>query len=563
MINDATLLESYARDRSEDAFAELVQRHLTLVYSAALRRTDGDVHRAKDVAQIVFTGLARDAAVLCRHPALAAWLYAATRNAAIDLMRAERRRREREEKAHLMEENSSSREIAADWEQLRPVLDDVMFELDERDRAAVMLRFFEAQPFASVATALRVSEDAARKRVDRALDKLSALLRQRGITSASGALAVLLANQVCTAAPASVAASITAAAMAGAGAAAGASGAGAAGIFIMSTAKIVTGIAAVVALAAIGTAIYQSKISRESEAAAIAARTERDQLRTRLNTLEKRGAQADSATFAAQNVAPQPVNTPSPRSGSPQVLRAEYVYTHPETHAAFIEQQVLLSKARYDRFFRAAGLSAEKQEQLLNAIKEQQTGSLDLLAMLHDKGYSLENLPAQEQGTVIKIVTDMTRRREATERAILGDEGYKAYYDFRGTVTARNVADQVASQLYDTKEPLTGSQAEALVEILRQTPHDPAAASDPGNRVNGITVTKQARQARLQEETRPGGLSVIERLEPITDAAITRAQAVLTPAQLEVLKQVQARQATEFQVAPRTTPAAQSATSDK
>src|SRR5688572_23855443 len=103
MIDDATLLERYARDRSEAALAELVRGHLTLVYSAALRRTDGDAHRAKDVAQIVFTGLARDAATLGRHPALVGWLYAATRNAAIDLLRVERRRREREEKAHIME----------------------------------------------------------------------------------------------------------------------------------------------------------------------------------------------------------------------------------------------------------------------------------------------------------------------------------------------------------------------------------------------------------------------------------------------------------------------------
>jgi hypothetical protein len=84
MTDDATLLQRYARDRSEAAFGELVQRHLTLVYSAALRRTDGDAHRARDVAQIVFTALARDAVRLVRHAALTGWLYAATRNAAID-----------------------------------------------------------------------------------------------------------------------------------------------------------------------------------------------------------------------------------------------------------------------------------------------------------------------------------------------------------------------------------------------------------------------------------------------------------------------------------------------
>ena len=80
-------------------------------------------------------------------------------------------------------------------------------------------------------------------------------------------------------------------------------------------------------------------------------------------------------------------------------------------------------------------------------------------------------------------------------------------------------------------------------------------SANPGNRVNGVVITKEARIARLQQETQPGGVSVIERLEPITDAAIARAEAVLTPGQLAALKQVQAVQVTQFQVAPRTTPA--------
>lgn len=312
MIDDATLLTRYARDRSEEAFAELVRRHLTLVYSSALRRTDGDAHRAQDVAQIVFTGLARDAAALSRHPALTRWLYTATRNAAIDLLRTERRRRSREEKAHAMEDIPSSPETPADWEQLRPVLDDVMEELEDRDREAVLLRFFEGQPFASVAAALRVSEDAARKRVDRALDKLGALLQRRGIASTGGALAVLLANEVAVATPAGLAAAITSVTMAGAGVAAGASAAGTAGIFIMSTAKIVTGIAAVVALAAIGIALYESNVSRESQATAAAARMERDQLQARLSAIERPVQPTDSALVATQKAAPPPATSPAP-----------------------------------------------------------------------------------------------------------------------------------------------------------------------------------------------------------------------------------------------------------
>src|SRR5688572_30699093 len=101
MDDTATLLRRYAREKSEAAFAELVRRHVDLVYSAALRRTNGDAHRAADVAQQVFTRLARDAAKLTGHTVLAAWLYTTTRNAAVDLIRAEQRRRTHEQEAHL------------------------------------------------------------------------------------------------------------------------------------------------------------------------------------------------------------------------------------------------------------------------------------------------------------------------------------------------------------------------------------------------------------------------------------------------------------------------------
>lgn len=546
MIDDATLLERYARDRSEEAFGELVQRHLALVYSAALRRTEGDAHWARDVAQIVFTALARDAVALSRHTALTSWLYAATRNAAINLMRAERRRGQREEKARIMDEILSSNETPADWERLRPVLDEAMDELDEHEREAVLLRFFESRPFASIATALRVSEDAARKRVDRALEKLGTLLKRRGITSTGGALALLLANQTAVAVPVDMAASVTAIAVAGA--AGGAGLAGAAGVFIMSTSKIVTGITAVVALVAIGMAVHQAKISRDSETAAIAVSTERDQLRTRLGAMEQRVQQADSALVAAQKAVPQPAEAPVPRPGSTQSSALDYVFEHPETHAAFVEQHVLRTKARYDRFFKTSGLSAEKQEQLLNAVREHQASYLELMAALYKQGYSLENMP-KDQGAVAKLLLGMQQRLDTGGRAALGDDGYKAMQQFFPEILRWNVADQVASQLYDTKEPLTGPQAEQLVGILKESRHRPEAASEPGNRVNGVVITRQARVARMVQES-AAGMSTVEQQEPITDAAIARAQAVLTPPQLAVLKQVQARQALEFQVAP-------------
>ena len=233
MTDDAELIRRYAEQRSEEAFAELVRRHLGLVYSAALRRLGGDAHGAADVAQGVFVKLARDAARLGGHGALTAWFYAVTRNAAVDAIRANQRRAAREQEAFTMNEILSaevrvgaSAETEVEWARLRPVLDAAMDALGERDREAVLLRYFEARPFAEIGATLRVSEDAARMRVERALEKLRRVLARRGVTSTGAALGVVLAQQAVGAAPVGLAGSVVNAAAAGATAAGVVSGGG-------------------------------------------------------------------------------------------------------------------------------------------------------------------------------------------------------------------------------------------------------------------------------------------------------------------------------------------------
>lgn len=247
MSDDATLLRRYAETGSESAFAEIVRRHVDLVYAAALRRTGGASDLAADVAQDVFTKLARKAGTLSQHPVLSAWLHTATRYAALNLMLSEQRRKHRERLAA----TDPALAIAADpdWEHLRPVLDSAIDELSENDRAAVVLRFLERKPFAEIGAALRVSEDAARVRTDRAVDKLRAILGQRGITSSASALGALVAAQPAIAAPGGLAASLATAATAtaGAGLLAGAS-------LFMSTKFVATG--TVCALVAVGIGAY-------------------------------------------------------------------------------------------------------------------------------------------------------------------------------------------------------------------------------------------------------------------------------------------------------------------
>ena len=212
---DHELLRRFAAERSEPAFTELVERHVGLVYSAALRQVGGDTGAAEDVAQSVFADLARKAAHLTGHTSLTGWLYTSTRYLAANARREELRRRQREQEAHMMDRLHRT-DDAPDWEELRPVLDEAMHELGDSDRAAVLLRFFQQRPLAEVGERLGIGENAARMRVDRALDRLRRLLARRGVTSTAAALGVALTERTLGEVPANLPRRISHAAIAGA-----------------------------------------------------------------------------------------------------------------------------------------------------------------------------------------------------------------------------------------------------------------------------------------------------------------------------------------------------------
>lgn len=213
MSNDTEKLTQYVKQGSESAFAELVHEHLNLVYSAALREADGDTGLAEDIAQEVFTELARHSRRLLAHPCLAGWLYTAVRHRAANLRRANQRRRQREEAAEHMNENTGEN-AGAVWEEIRPVLDDALHELSETDRRAILLRFLEERPLREVGASLGVDENTARMRVSRALDKLRGLLAARGISSSAAGLTAALAAGAIVPAPSAFAATVAGTALA-------------------------------------------------------------------------------------------------------------------------------------------------------------------------------------------------------------------------------------------------------------------------------------------------------------------------------------------------------------
>src|SRR5580658_3705907 len=214
MTDDMTLLREYAQSNSEEAFAALVSRHVNLVYSVALRQVR-DAHLAEEITQAVFIILSKKAGKLPWHTVLSGWLCRTARYASANALTIQRRRQHREQEAHMQsilnEAESMHEEI---WNQIAPLLDGAMAQLGQKDHDALVLRFFESKNFAEVGAALGASEDAAKMRVNRALEKLREFFASKGAHSTTVVIAGTISTNAMQATPPALAQSVTAAALA-------------------------------------------------------------------------------------------------------------------------------------------------------------------------------------------------------------------------------------------------------------------------------------------------------------------------------------------------------------
>jgi RNA polymerase sigma factor (sigma-70 family) len=207
-MDDAALLRSVAEHGDEYSLGVLIDRHMRFVYSVALRRVNGDTHFAQDVSQQVLVDMGLKAKALSEHPALKAWLFTATRYAAGKLMKSEQRRRVREE-TQSMNEFHGQDTPPVEWDRLRPVLDEALERLGNRERRAVIQRFFEGLTFGQIGKSEGISEDGARLRVNRALGKMAAFMKKGGIESTAAALALGLTGEAAASVPPAVADAVT------------------------------------------------------------------------------------------------------------------------------------------------------------------------------------------------------------------------------------------------------------------------------------------------------------------------------------------------------------------
>lgn len=215
-MTDVELLEQH-RAGDDQAFAELVRRHIGWVFGVARRRVK-DAHVAEDVAQAVFVLLHRKQPKFPNDRAMMRWLHRTARYATEVAVRNERRRRHRETEAAMMQPRSTDPDITNEWEELAPILDELIGKLSRADREAVLLRYFRGMSFAEVGKELGTSEEAARKRVDRAIVRLRDFASRRGLTALTGAsLAIGMSHHLMPSAPSGLVATTTGAATATAG----------------------------------------------------------------------------------------------------------------------------------------------------------------------------------------------------------------------------------------------------------------------------------------------------------------------------------------------------------
>jgi len=476
-LDDMRLLREYASGHSEEAFSALVSRYINLVYSAALRSVNNP-HQAEEITQAVFVLLARKAGALRRETVLSGWLYQTARLTAANFLRTELRRAHREQEAHMQSTLNDPDPDA--WLQVRPLLDDAMAQLNEKDRNAIVLRFFEGKPLKEVGDALGASEDAAKMRVSRALDKLREIFLQRGITLPSAALAAALSGNSIQAAPAGLAATVAAGAVQGSALTATTL------VLLKGTMQTMTWIKATAAVgAAVIIAVQWHQNSTEKQQVKllegqVAQQTENyraqakelEQLKERnavsvkaIDSMTHDVAKARATISAARPLPPRPAAATEGAKGG---MLAEMM-KDPNMVKAMREQQATMTKMQYGALVKQLHLSPEQTDKFYQVLTDGTMRAVENGSAL----LSGENTPEAMKG-----VADQQKETESQLQALLGDSGYAAYKDYQQTVSDRLQLTTLKTYFGDSLA-LSSEQEQQLLQTMIAARQSVTAANPP------------------------------------------------------------------------------------
>jgi RNA polymerase sigma factor (sigma-70 family) len=472
-LDDHELLAEYARSESETAFAALVARYVNLVYSAALRFT-GNPHHAEEITQAVFVILARKAGSLQRDVVVSGWLYQSARLTAANFVKGEIRRQQREQEAYM--QSTLNEPNTAAWEQVAPLLDEAMGGLGETDRNAVVLRYFENKTAEEVGATLKLSTAAAHKRVGRALDKLRKFFTKRNVTiGASGLVGLISANAV-QAAPAGLAATISAAAIAGSGVQASTLIVATKTIFMTTLQKTI--VAAALA-AAVGTGIYavhqgaqlRGQIrSLEEQQAPLTAQLqqlqrERDAATNRVAALTEELAGAKKNPNEVLKLRGEVGALRQEKSIADSKSAVSKITADPESRKALRDQQKMGMTALYAELAKSLSLTPDQRGQLNDLLADHVMDSIDLITQaLHDK---------DTRGQIDQLFAAQDSALQNQLQALIGADGLAKYQDYTKNLVSTVTAAQFAANLTgdpanvaDKKSQLTQAMQQATQSAL-------------------------------------------------------------------------------------------------
>jgi RNA polymerase sigma factor (sigma-70 family) len=470
-LSDQQLLCEYLEQRSDAAFAELVRRHIDVVYSAALRMVC-ETHTAEDVTQAVFLALSQNAAHLKGHPVLSGWLHCTARNLAAKSVRSDVRRRAREQEAAVMQELLSAQSDAP-WEKVAPHLDDALGELPEAERDALLLRYFQKKSAPEMAGILGISDEAAQKRVSRAVEKLRERFAKRGIAIGASGLVVLVSANAVQGAPAGLGTTICAAVSAGTTACT-ASLIAATGTIAMTTLQktLITAITAAIAALA-GAGIYEarevSRLHEQNQALQqqqaplaeqnLALQRERDAATNRLAALAAELAQARKNPNEVLKL-----------RGEVGVLRQENkavgeksalnkITSDPKTRKLLRDQQKTAMSAVYSDFVKRLKLSPELTDKFNDLLADNIMDNVDLVTqVLHD---------GKSQAELDQMFSAADTALLGKVQALLGDDAAAQYKEYTQNLASTLTASQFKSFLSGDDQAKQAKQ-DQMQQLLQQ-----------------------------------------------------------------------------------------------
>ncbi len=535
--NDLDLLGQFTREQSQEAFTALVTRHLGLVYSAALRQVRSP-QLAEEVCQTVFTNLACNAAKLKPDTILTAWLYQVACHAAVDVVRREARRQAREQIAVQMSAITDQR---ADWSHIEPLLDEALQSLEDRDRAAILLRYFENKSLREVGEALGASEDAAQKRVTRAVERLRDFFGRRKVTVSASALAGLLSAHALQAAPVGLAGTIATGAVAASIALSQSTAIAVTKTIAMTTLQKI-GITALAA-AAVAVGVYQARQVSKLRQQVQTLQVQQEQQVALSNQVQALQAERDRATNAlAELAAESAAGKKSP--GEVLKLRGEVgrlrqenaslgassplskLTATPEAREVVRGQQKFGMGLLYKGFAERANLSTEQTDKLNNLLADHIMENVDLVTtMLRDK-------PPVDQ--IDQKFTAQHAALQGQVQELLGADGAAQYQDYTKNLLSNLTADQFKAMLTGT-DAEKADKSKQVGQIMEESVQAALGAAGLPADYQALPILNFGNIASEQEGDRS-----LQLMQDIYKRASSQLGGVLSPEELTKFQEFQA-----------------------